>query len=461
MISPNFRDSAACRSLLLCAGARLCFLGIGGISMYALALLCRERGIFVFGQDKAESERTRMLEAQGVRVFVPTVGAAVESATAVVASLAIPEADGDLVRARERGIPIFTRAQLLGALMGEYTTSIAVSGTHGKSTVTAALGSLLSLAGKAPTVLSGAALARSGESFCFGGRDFFVAEACEYGGSFLQLRPSLSLFLNLEWDHPDCYSSEEALVRAFAMAAEQSGVVLYNADSPALVRAIGHYGAKNALSVGRSAECDFSYEILSYENARATVRFHAGKGEQITVTLAVLGRFQAENAAMVLAAAAYLGIPMQTAAAALSAFEGIGRRLCLVGEGEKHPIYYDYAHHPTEIRNGLQTLRERHGAPITLLFRPHTFSRTEALFEPFVSALSLADRLYVTDIDGAREKGGRVNARMLATAAGGTYLPLQRAGQLVPLSEGPIVLMGAGELSPVLSEILEQYAKKG
>ncbi len=461
MIHSDCFDGQTRHALLLEKGARLCFLGVGGVSMYALALLCFHRGVFVFGQDKVENARTRALARYGVRVYIPSAGAAVEGATAVVASLALGEDDADLLRARARGIPIFTRADLLGALMEEYAASIAVSGTHGKSTVTAALASVLAFAGRDPTVLSGANLPHSEESFRLGSAEYLVAEACEYGDSFLRLHPSLSLFLNLEWDHPDYFPTESALVKSFARAAEQSRVVLYNADSPLLCRAVLEYGAKNVLSVGRSEGCDFRYEIVSYENARATVRFFFGGESALTVALCVPGRFQAENAAMVLAAASYLGVPMQTAGAALSAFEGIGRRLSLVCQHEGNFIYYDYAHHPTEILSGIETLRELHAAPVTVLFRPHTFSRTEALFEGFVSALSRADRIFVTDIDGAREQGGTVDARLLAREAGGSYLPLERAAELLPLQGGPIVLMGAGELSGVLSAICERCAKKG
>ncbi len=460
MIRSNSCDPEKRRALFFGDGARLCFLGIGGVSMYALALLSSRSGAFVFGQDRVEGERTKTLIRQGVRVYIPEAGAAVDSATAVIASLSVDECDSDLCRARERGIPVFTRGELLGAWMKRYTTSVAVSGTHGKSTVTAALASVFSAVGRDPTVLAGANLAHSEEAFRIGGEEYLIAEACEYGDSFLSLRPSLSLFLNLEWDHPDYFPSEDALVRSFCRAAMGSGVVLYNADSPLLCRAIEAYGAENALSVGRSSDCDFCYEVVSCENARVRLRFWERGRSAVEVPLSVVGRFQAENAAMVLAAAVYLGIPASSAGAALSAFGGISRRLSLVSERGARAVYYDYAHHPTEIRASIETLRELCCAPITVLFRPHTFSRTEALFEKMASALSLADRLVVTDIDGAREREGRISAEMLARAAGGEYLPIASVEEFSPLSEGPIVLMGAGDLSKPLRCIVEKYGKK-
>ncbi len=460
MIRSNSCDPEYRRALLFGEGARLCFLGIGGVSMYALALLFMRRGTFVFGQDRREGERTRALARHGVRVYIPEAGAAVESATAVIASLSVEEGDPDLQRARARGIPVFTRGDLLGAWMEGYSTSVAVSGTHGKSTVTAALSTVFSFAGRDPTVLCGANLSHSEEAFRIGGEEYLIAEACEYGDSFLSLRPSLSLFLNLEWDHPDYFPSEEALVRSFSRAAMGSKVVLYNANSPLLCRAIEAYGGQNALSVGCSPDCDFCFETVSYENARATVRFWERGKAPVDVPLLVIGRFQAENAAMVLAAAAYLGICPETAGAALSAFGGIARRMTPVFSDGARTIYYDYAHHPTEIRATVQTLRELHGAPITVLFRPHTFSRTEALFEKTAAALSLADRLFITDIDGARESTGRVSADMLAKAAGGTYIPLSKAAEIEPLPEGVTVLMGAGDLSSVLAALKKRCEKK-
>lgn len=450
--SKNF--DAVMRRKLLEDGARLCFLGIGGISMYALTMLCHTRGLFVFGADRVESDRTRALRAKGIRVFVPSAGAAVDSATAVVCSLALDEENEDILRARSLGIPIFTRGELLGTLMEDYTVSIAVSGSHGKSTVTAALSSALTAAEKAPTVLAGAALPESSESYRIGQKDYLVAESCEYGDSFLSLRPSLALFLNLEWDHPDYFSSEAMLMRSFARAAMRSGVVLYSSESPLLARLVDAYGLKNAISVGIGEEDDFRYELVRYENACATIRFFYKKDCPITLSLAVPGRFQAQNAAMVLAALSYIGIPQEIAVRSLSSFGGIARRLSLLRTYDGGAVYYDYAHHPSEIRAGIETLRDLHGAPVTVLFRPHTFSRTAALFSDFVSALSAADRVLITDIDGVRETEKTVSAEALAEAVGGEYVPLAHAAERVMQDVwGTVVLMGAGDFSAVLSAL--------
>ncbi len=449
------------RELLFSEGARLCFLGIGGVSMHALAHFCLDRGISVFGADRAESARTRRMEALGVRVFIPEAGAAIESASAVICSLALDAGDADVARARRKNIPILTRGELLGTLMEEYAVSVAISGTHGKSTATAMLASVLSDAGKDPSVLSGATLSHTKESYRMGGMDYLVAEACEYGDSFLSLRPSVSLFLNLEWDHPDYFKNEEALMRSFARAAMGSGVVLYSAVSPMLSALIEKYGIKHALSVGREADCDYRYEISSFENGYASLRFDDGRDAPVEVKLSVPGLFQAENAAMVLAAASYLGIRPSVAAEALSRFLGIERRLRRVDGYEAIPLYYDYAHHPTEIRASIETLRQIHGGPITVLFRPHTFSRTAALFSDFAAALSLADRAFVTDIDGAREMGGTVTAEALADAAGGSYLPIEQAAAAVRDAKGVAVLMGAGDLSGILSALTAEEKKNG
>ncbi len=456
MIRSKYYDSRLRRALLLGEGVRLCFLGIGGVSMYALAALCHARGIFVFGADQKENERVCTLRAQGIRVFVPEAGAAIDSATAVVCSLALSEESADVKRARAHGIPVLTRGELLGAWMEDYTVSVAVSGSHGKSTVTAALASVFNAAGKAPTVLAGATLPETKECYRIGQRDYLVAEACEYGDSFLSLRPSLSLFLNLEWDHPDYFPSETALMRSFARAAMKSGAVLYSSESPLLVHLVEQYGLKNAISVGQGAEDDFQYECISYENARATIRFFYKREQPVTLSLSVPGRFQAQNAAMVLAAASYVGIPVETAVRALSAFRGIHRRLSLLDDSGTFPIYYDYAHHPTEIRAGIETLRELHGAPVTVLFRPHTFSRTAALFEDFAAALATADQVFVTDIDGVREASGGISAEALAKAAGGVYVSQENAAQCRKGISGPLVLMGAGDLSRVLDRLFRE-----
>lgn len=459
MILSNGHAVKEYKELLFSKDARLCFLGIGGVSMHALAHFCLRRGVYVFGADRTASARTRFLESLGVRVFVPQAGAAVESASAVICTLALDAEDADLVRAKQKNIPILTRGELLGALMEEYSLSVAISGTHGKSTVTAMLASVLTAAGRNPSVLSGAALSETDACYRMGGMEYLVAEACEYGDSFLSLRPSVSLFLNLEWDHPDYFKNEEALMRSFARAAMGSGVVLYSAASPLLSALIERYGIKNALSVGCDADCDYRYEILSDENGYVALRFDDSREEPCTVKLSVPGRFQAQNAAMVLAAASYLGVRPLAAVQALSRFSGIERRLFCIGTYERIPLYYDYAHHPTEIRASIETLRQMHGTPITVLFRPHTFSRTAALFADFASALSLADRVFVTDIDGARETGGAVSAQALATAARGIYVPLEQAISIVRASEDVTVLMGAGDLSYVLAALTEAQEK--
>ena len=460
MITSKECSESERNSILLGEGARLCFLGIGGIGMSALASICASRGIFVFGADAKETERTRALSKKGIRVFCPAVGEEIARATAVVCSLAIPETHSDVCLARGMGIPIFTRGALLGALMAESALSISVSGSHGKSTVTAMLASVLSAAGKNPTVAAGALLPLSGESCIVGGKDLFLAEACEYGDSFLSLRPSVSLFLNLEWDHPDYFPAEAALVRSFARAADRSGVVLYSAESPLLSRMVEQYGIKNALSVGRDASCDFRYEIEAYENARATVRFDAGKGAPLSVPLSVGGRFQAQNAAMALAAASYLSLAQDAVKGALSSFSGIPRRLTCIHRTDERSVYYDYAHHPTEMIAGIEVLRDLYHAPITVVFRPHTFSRTEALLADFAAALRKADRAIVTDVDGAREQGSADLSARLAEAAGGLYVPLfGLPDALGSISRGVTVLMGAGDFSSVLSSMKKPFAK--
>ena len=452
MITSKECSESERNSVLLGEGARLCFLGIGGIGMSALAAICASRGIFVFGADAKENERTRALSEMGIRVFCPMVGEEIFRATAVVCSLAIPEDHPDVRLARAAGIPIFTRGALLGALMAESALSVAVSGSHGKSTVTAMLAAVMTAAGKNPTVAAGALLPSSGESCIVGGKDLFLAEACEYGDSFLSLRPSVSLFLNLEWDHPDYFPSEAALMRSFARAADRSGVVLYSAESSLLSQMVERYGIKNALSVGRDASCDFRYEIEAYERARATVRFDSGKVAPFSVPLSVEGRFQAQNAAMVLAAASYLSLPQDAVMGALSSFSGIPRRLTCIHRTAERTVYYDYAHHPTEMIAGIEALRDLYQAPITVVFRPHTFSRTEALFSAFAAALRKADRAIVTDVDGAREQGSSDLSARLAEASGGRYVPLAGIPKaLEDVNGGVIVLMGAGDFTSVLS----------
>lgn len=442
-------------SRLTTGGPTVLFVGIGGISMRSLAQYLKRLGCRVRGCDREESEVLRRLREEGIAVVSRHTEENAYGADLVVYSFAVPPDAPELCYACRVGIPVISRAELLGALMLRFSERIGVSGTHGKSGTVARLSSVFRLAGRRPTVLCGACLP-SGEPHLFAGEETLIYEACEYREAFLHFSPTLSVLLNLERDHTDCYPSMEALRTAFLSAADLSPAVIWNADDRELSRIAARTRAR-CVSFGTALSCDLSYRVTDYRFGYVTMEA-AWQGRALgALTLGTPGLFQAGNAAAAIAAALYLGIDFSYIAAALRRDTGIPRRLERLGTLDGRPVYYDYAHHPTEIAATVDTLHEVTGGPLTLLFSPHTFSRTQALFSDFVSALSRAETVLLLPIYAAREESVEgVSAEALARAIGARAcaLPFEEALPYARArTEGALVLLGAGDLSSLLAEV--------
>ena len=437
------------KELLKNQDARIHFVGILGAGMKPLALLLLKRGYTISGSDSGEVAN----DLPPKIAFYPTHACEnIKGASLVVASFAIDDACPELVAAQREGIPVVYRADLLGALMEDFVSPIGVCGTHGKSTTTAMLHRIFSYSGLLPTTICGAKL-ECGSSLVIGKDDFLIYEACEYRDAFLSFSPKASVVLNIELDHTDYFHDISEMLISYASAHTTCGQVIFNIDDP-LAHTLYTLFPHRAIGFGTSWEADYRYRIVRCDDSGSEVLVNYDGGESI-IYLSVIGRAAAIDAVAAFTLAHSLGLDALAISEALSAFHGIGRRLeklCTIGSKD---IYYDYAHHPTEILNTVSTLRGIYGR-VAVVFRPHTFSRTEALFDSFVSSLSGADSLVILDTFAAREsKGQNRGAHELAEALSCPVLPFESTLSYALGSDtGAVVLMGAGDITPLVDEVL-------
>jgi len=357
------------------------FIGIGGIGISAIARMMLQEGKEVFGSDISESDITRELQNLGAQV---TLGQGIEfvpkDMDLVVYTIAIKKYDPEFYKKLESlGAPTLSYPEMLGVITeGKYT--IAVSGTHGKTTVTAMIAKILIDAGRDPSVIVGSLLKDTKSNLIVGKSEFFVVEACEYERSFLNLRPKILIITNIEADHLDYYKDIDDIKNAFGQLVLQTDDV------------VAHNGNANISILARK----YKGRVVDY-----------GKFLEKVPKLSVPGVHNRMNAASALAVADILKIPEEVAKKSLSDFSGTWRRLEKRGvTGSGVIVYDDYAHHPTEIRASLQGLRELYPKgekKITVLFQPHLYSRTKALFDDFAKSFKDADRVLLLPIYFARE----------------------------------------------------------
>jgi UDP-N-acetylmuramate--alanine ligase len=421
---------------------QLHFVGIGGVGMSGLALVCAELGATVSGSDRADSSYMERLRAAGLEPVVGHDAANLpEQADEVVISTAIDATNPELALARERGLEILHRGQLLAQLCAEKRL-IAVAGTHGKTTTTAMLAWALRALGADPAFFVGGEVPGLGPDGAaanagWGEGEWVIAEADESDASFLELRPELAVITNVEMDHHARWGSLAELRAAFArFVANADGAVLPASD-------------------------ETHFEPLTGAESGSRVEFDAGIPGPAHLSLAVPGTHNVLNARAALATVELAGLDGGVAASALADFPGVHRRLERKGERDSARIYDDYAHHPTEVRAALSALRELEPKRLLVAFQPHLYSRTKAFAESFGAALALADEVTVLDVYPAREEpvgelmgvSGLDVARAAADRLGGRrvrWAPTIEAAQVAlgsTLEPGDVlVTIGAGDV---------------
>lgn len=450
------------------------FIGVGGAGMSGIALVLHDRGVVVTGSDLKESRYSRALTRAGMRVHIGHDAAFLGDPEVVVVSTAIPERNPELAAARERGLDIWPRAKMLAHLAGDRQT-IAVAGTHGKTSTSSMIATMLDRMGESPTFLIGGEVDGFGTNAANGSGGHFVVEADESDGSFVHLSPHIALITNVEADHLDHYESLDEIERTFATFMQRTvadGTLVVCADDARLIE-LAQASGRPFVTYGFSDQADV--RIALGERAGLGWEFSVALpgGRAASCTSTVPGLHMVSNAAAALACAHVLDLDTDAAAKALATFSGVRRRFDLIDKVDGVTIVDDYAHHPTEVAATLGAAAELGFERLWVLFQPHRYSRTAAFADEFGRAFEAAERVVLMDVYSAGEPpipgiSGRtlVNATLKAHPRSQiTYLPHRTdiVGYLASrVAPGDLVMtMGAGDVTaigPELAAALRQNA---
>lgn len=383
------------------------FCGIGGISMSGLAEILLDAGFNVSGSDRQQSDLTDYLSKNGANIFIGQREDNIKDDIDVfVYTAAIHPDHPEYKKAAMLGIPMLTRAELLGQMMRNYKLPIAISGTHGKTTVTSMISDILLKSEKDPTLLVGGILESIGGNYRIGHSDYFVTEACEYTNSFLSFFPKASVILNIEEDHLDFFKDIDDIrssFHRFAKLSPDTGVVIINGDIDNVSEITKDIDSE-VITFGKNNKSDYyPTDIYFDSNGLGHFTLHSPSREPEEFTLRVPGTHNIMNAVAAIALADFLCIDRADTQKALSEFKGSKRRFEFRGQVNGINIVDDYAHHPSEIEATLTAAKDYPHNKVWCIFQPHTYTRTKAFLEDFVKALTLADATILTDIYAARE----------------------------------------------------------
>ena len=384
------------------------FIGIGGISMSGLAEILLEEGFTISGSDSKKSPLTSLLESKGAKIYYGQRASNIsDSVQVVVYTAAIHPDNPEFACAKEKGLPMLTRAQLLGQIMRNYDTSIAVAGTHGKTTTTSMLSHILLKGECDPTISVGGILPAIGGNIRVGQSGIFVTEACEYTNSFLSFHPTMNIILNVKEDHLDFFKDIDDIRHSFKLFTEKlpaDGTLIINTDidnyeffyqdTSCEVITVGSDPAKSMYSAA-----DIAFDEMGC--CTYTLLIEGTPSGQIH--LSVPGVHNVYNSLAAIAAAKKLGLSLEVIATGLSGFHGTERRFEKKGEFNGVTVIDDYAHHPDEIKATLASAAHYPHKTVWCVFQPHTYSRTKILLTEFAEALSHADKVVLADIYAARE----------------------------------------------------------
>ena len=386
---------------------KIFFLGIGGMGMSGLAEVLLNLGYTVSGSDIKQTFITKRLSSLGIRVIIGHNATNISDADMVIRSAAIEDTNPEIIEAQKQALPVLERAELLSSLMN-MKRGIAIAGTHGKTTTTSLLASIMTEAMLDPTFINGGIIRSFASSAKLGTGNYLLAEADESDKSFLTLQPSLEIITNIDSDHLVNYENnfhnlENAFVQ-FVKKLPFNGLLVACGDDPIIKKLTPSFSRKTIL-YGFEDEND--YRIENYKNLGFTSEFTLSdsEGNSSSLKLNLPGKHNVLNATAASVLAIEEGIPIINIQSALEKFSGINRRMQFLGELNKTIVVDDYGHHPTEIENTIMTLRESFPkSKITMVFEPHRFTRTKDLFDEFVEVLQLVDKLILLEIYPAGEK---------------------------------------------------------
>ncbi len=451
--------------------AKLHFTGIGGISMSGLAEIMLSRGFTVTGSDMKESEITDHLEKLGCTVYYGQRSENVaDDVDVLIYTAAVKPDNPELVAARNKNIPLLTRAEFLGQMMRNYDVAIGVSGTHGKTTTTSMLSQIMLEADTDPTILVGGIMPTIKGNIRVGHSDKMITEACEYTNSFLSFAPNIGIILNIAADHLDFFKDLDDIRNSFRKYAElipEDGALIINSDIERLNEITDGLKCK-VITVGSNPDCsNYSAANITFDEfARGSYDLVIDGKTQYRVTLKVTGMHNIYNSLASIAAAYFMGIDKENILKGLFNYGGTDRRFQYKGHIGDLTIIDDYAHHPDEIKATLSTAKHYPHKKLWVVFQPHTYTRTKALLPEFAKALCDADEVVLADIYAAREKdtlGISSKDLMLAVEKLGTkvhYFPSFSEIEnflLENCSTGDLLItMGAGDVVKIGEHLLGQ-----
>lgn len=442
------------------------FVGIGGVGMSGIAEVLLDQGFVVTGSDLRENELTRHLGKKGAKILLGHRAENVQGADVVVFSSAVARQNPELVEARSRSIPVIPRAEMLGELM-RIKEGIAIAGSHGKTTTTSLVATVLRDAELDPTVVIGGRLNALGSNAARGAGDLLVAEADESDGSFLHLTPAIAVVTNIDPEHLDHFGSLEAIKEAFVAFANRVpfyGLVVACLDHPHVQDILPRIEKRTA-TYGLAAQADYRARNPSFDGL--STRFEVvRRGEALgEFEVRMPGIHNVLNALATIAVADELRVPLDSVRESLRTFGGVQRRFTVVGEARGITIVDDYGHHPAEIQATLEAAQRAYGRRLVIAFQPHRYSRTHHLFDELTRAFNRADVLFLSDVYPAGEAPveGADSANLSAAIRAHGHRDVTHVGareQLIPalldrVQAGDVVItLGAGDITRTARELL-------
>lgn len=381
------------------------FIGIGGSGMFPMVQILHSEGFYITGSDNNETETTKIERKMGIPVTLGQAAENIEGADLIVYTAAIMSDNPELIAAKASGVPCLERSDMLGLLTRRYSKAVCVAGTHGKTTTSAMIAQTLLEGGFDPSAFIGGKVKALGGSGRAGKSDIFVVEACEFVDTFLKLSNDISVILNIDNDHLDYFGSIENSIKSFRkFASNSTGSVIVNGDDANTMKAVDGLD-KEIITFGWSNKNDYyaaDVRFLGGAKSGYTLMHH---GKPICeIRLSIPGKHNILNSMACAVVCLYLGMNPEEMAEHIDKFPGAGRRFEILGEVNGVTIADDYAHHPTEIAATLKAAKEMDFHEVWAVFQPFTYSRTALLMDDFVTALSVADHVVMSEIMGSREK---------------------------------------------------------
>lgn len=445
------------------------FIGIGGSGMYPLAQILHSQGYYLTGSDNNETATLQAVRDMGIPVFMGHSPENIRGADLIVHTAAIMADNPELIAAKNSGVMTIERSELLGLVTSWYSKAFCVSGTHGKTTTSSMLTLILLAAGIDTSAVIGGKLRNIGGSGRAGGSDYMVCEACEFVDTFLKLFPDISVILNIDRDHMDYFKTMDNLKHSFSKFCKKTtDMIIANGDDENTMQAVRESGsAARVITFGKTDRNDFyaeNIQVLGDFDTRFDL-MHGGE-RLCTAVIHVPGIHNVYNAVAACAAAYSAGIPVSALVDGLESYHGTIRRFERIAEINGITIADDYAHHPAEIAVTLKTAKQMSFKRVWAVHQPFTYSRTAMLLDEFAEALSIADRVVLTEIMGSREKNTyNIYAKDLAEKIGGcVWFPtFEEVAEYVTKNAQAgdlIITLGCGDVYKVAERIKEMTIDK-